>query len=113
MLNLATDDETFTNSENSFIDKVSEQLELNKEKYQEIKKQKTASVKLVDFGERAGESVFGITKDMDKQQKLKLLRKEYSRWNALTNNTDKTIRERARQMRDLAANLRSEYNRNN
>ena len=50
---------------------------------------------------------------MDKQQKLKLLRKEYSRWNALTNNTDKTIRERARQMRDLAANLRSEYNRNN
>ena len=113
LLNLATDDETFTNSENSFIDKVSEQLELNKEKYQEIKKQKTASVKLVDFGERAGESVFGITKDMDKQQKLKLLRKEYSRWNALTNNTDKTIRERARQMRDLAANLRSEYNRNN
>ncbi len=113
LLNLATDDETFTNSENSFIDKVSEQLELNKEKYQEIKKQKTASVKLVDFGERAGESVFGITKDMDKQQKLKLLRKEYSRWNALTNNTDKTIRERARQMRDLAANLRSEYSRNN
>ena len=113
LLNLATDDETFTNSENSFIDKVSEQLELNKEKYQEIKKQKTASVKLVDFGERAGESVFGITKDMDKQQKLKLLRKEYSRWNALTNNTDKTIRERARQMRDLAANLRSEYNRSN
>ena len=113
LLNLATDDETFTNSENSFIDKVSEQLELNKEKYQEIKKQKTASVKLVDFGERAGQSVFGITKDMDKQQKLKLLRKEYSRWNALTNNTDKTIRERARQMRDLAANLRSEYNRNN
>lgn len=113
LLNLATDDETFTNSENSFVDKVSEQLELNKEKYQEIKKQKTASVKLVDFGERAGESVFGITKDMDKQQKLKLLRKEYSRWNALTNNTDKTIRERARQMRDLAANLRSEYSRNN
>ena len=113
MLNLATDDETFTNLENSFIDKVSQQLELNTEKYQEIKKQNTASIKLVDFGKKAGESVFGITKDMDKQKKLKLLRKEYSRWNALTNNTDKTIRERARQMRDLAANLRSEYNRNN
>ena len=113
LLNLATDDETFTNLENSFIDKVSQQLELNTEKYQEIKKQKTASIKLVDFGKKAGESVFGITKDMDKQKKLKLLRKEYSRWNALTNNTDKTIRERARQMRDLAANLRSEYNRNN
>ena len=41
---------------------------------------------------------------------LKILRKEYSRWNALTNNTDKMIRERAKEMRDLAANLRSQYN---
>ena len=40
---------------------------------------------------------------------VKTLRKEYSRWNALTNNSDKTIRERAREMRDLAANLRSQY----
>ena len=85
-------------------------MELNKEKYQEIKKQKTASVKFVDFGDEADESVFGINKDMSKDEKLKLLRKEYSRWNALTNNSDKLIRERAKEMRDLAATLRSEYN---
>ena len=54
--------------------------------------------------------MFGINKDMTKDQKLKILRKEYSRWNALTNNTDKMIRERAKEMRDLAANLRSQYN---
>ena len=54
--------------------------------------------------------VFGINKDMSKDEKLKLLRKEYSRWNALTNNSDKLIRERAKEMRDLAASLRSEYN---
>ena len=47
---------------------------------------------------------------MSKDEKLKLLRKEYSRWNALTNNSDKLIRERAKEMRDLAASLRSEYN---
>ena len=47
---------------------------------------------------------------MTKDEKLKILRKEYSRWNALTNNTDKMIRERAKEMRDLAANLRSRYN---
>jgi hypothetical protein len=46
---------------------------------------------------------------MDKKEKLKVLRKEYSRWNALTNNNDKAIRERAREMRDLAANTRSQY----
>ena len=110
LLNLATKDETFSKKENNFIDKVSKELELNKEKYQEIKKQKTASVKFVDFGDKTGESVFGITKEMNKEEKLKTLRKEYSRWNALTNNSDKTIRERAREMRDLAANLRSQYN---
>ena len=109
LLNLATKDETFSQKENNFIDKVSKELELNKEKYQEIKKQKTASVKFVDFGDKTGESVFGITKEMNKEEKLKTLRKEYSRWNALTNNSDKTIRERAREMRDLAANLRSQY----
>ena len=73
MLNLATDDETFTNLENSFIDKVSQQLELNR-KVSRNKKTKTASIKLVDFGKKAGES-FCITKDMDKQKKLKLLEK--------------------------------------
>ncbi len=110
LLNLATQDETFNSKENKFIDKVSQELELNKEKYQEIKKQKTSSVKFVDFGEEVGESVFGINKDMTKDEKLKILRKEYSRWNALTNNSDKMIRERAKEMRDLAANLRSQYN---
>jgi len=110
LLNLATQDETFNSKENKFIDKVSKELELNKEKYQEIKKQKTSTVKFVDFGEEVEESVFGINKDMTKDEKLKILRKEYSRWNALTNNTDKMIRERAKEMRDLAANLRTQYN---
>ena len=59
---------------------------------------------------KAGGMEFGINKDMTKDEKLKILRKEYSRWNALTNNTDKMIRERAKEMRDLAANLRSQYN---
>ena len=43
---------------------------------------------------------------MTKEEKVKILRKEYSRWNALTNNNDKAIRERAKEMRDLAAKLR-------
>ena len=108
LLNLATNDETFSSKENKFIDTVSKELELNKEKYQEIKKQKTASVKFVDFGINAGESIFGLNKNMTNKEKEKALRKEYSRWNALTNNSDKSIRERAREMRDLAAKLRSE-----
>ena len=53
-------------------------LSLNKDKYQEIKKQKPVSVKLVDYGDKAGESVFGINQDMDIDEKLKILRKEKS-----------------------------------
>jgi len=109
LLNLAITDETYSAKENEFIDKVAKSLELHNEKFQEIKKRKTASIKFVDFGEKADESIFGITKDMDKKEKLKVLRKEYSRWNALTNNSDKSIRERAREMRDLAANIRKQY----
>ena len=109
LLNLAIKDETFSSKENEFIDKIANTLELNIKKFQEIKKTKTASVKYVNFGEKADESIFGITKDMKKEEKLKVLRKEYSRWNALTNNSDKVIRERAREMRDLAANIRKEY----
>ena len=108
LLNLAIKDESYTEKENEFIDKVAKNLDLNNEKFQEIKKQKTASVKFVDFGGKADESIFGITKDMDKKGKLRVLRKEYSRWNALTNNNDKAIRERAREMRDLAANIRKQ-----
>ena len=109
LLNLAITDQTYSAKENEFIDKVAKSLDLHNEKFQEIKKRKTASVKFVDFGDKADESIFGITKDMDKKEKLKVLRKEYSRWNALTNNSDKAIRERAREMRDLAANIRRQY----
>ena len=109
LLNLAITDETYSAKENEFIDNVAKSLDLHNEKFQEIKKRKTASVKFVDFGDKADESIFGITKDMDKKEKLKVLRKEYSRWNALTNNSDKAIRERAREMRDLAANIRRQY----
>ena len=106
LLNLAIDDKTFSNNENSFIDKVAKSLELNNEKYREIKKRKTATVKFIGFEKNASETLFGIKEDMSKEEKEKILRKEYSRWNALTNNNDKAIRERAREMRDLAAKLR-------
>ena len=47
---------------------------------------------------------------MTKDQKIKILRNEYSRWNALTNHADKTKRDKAKNMRDLAAKLRSKIN---
>ena len=108
LLNFAVDDETFSEYENDLIDNVAKILDVKNEKYNEIKKRITASAKFVDFGKNSGESIFGINNDMSLEEKIKILRKEYSRWNALTNNSDKLIRNRAREMRDLAAKLRSE-----
>ena len=110
LLNIATNDNTLIAKENNFIDNVAKKLELNQNKYQEIKRIETASLKSVDFGDKADESIFGITKDMDNKEKCKILRQEYSRWNSQTNNNDKTKRNRAKEMTILAANLRKQYN---
>ena len=47
---------------------------------------------------------------MDAKEKCRVLRKEYSRWNSQTNNSDKNKRVRAKEMVDLIANLRKQYN---
>ena len=110
LLNIATDDDTLTYKENKFLDEVAKKLELNQEKYLEIKKIETASLKFVDFGDKADESIFGLSKDMDAKTKCRMLRQEYSRWNSQTNNTNKDKRVRAKEMVNLIANLRKQYN---
>lgn len=110
LLNIATDDKTLTLEENRFLDDVAKKLELNQTKYLEIKKIETASLKFVDFGDKADESIFGLSNDMNDKEKCKVLRQEYSRWNSQTNNSDKNKRVRAKEMVNLIANLRKEYN---
>jgi hypothetical protein len=110
LLNIATDDKTLTLEENRFLDDVAKKLELNQTKYLEIKKIETASLKFVDFGDKADESIFGLSNDMNDKEKCKVLRQEYSRWNSQTNNSDKDKRVRAKEMVNLIANLRKQYN---
>ena len=110
LLNIATHDNTLTSTENKFLDDVAEKLELNQSKYLEIKKIETASLKFVDFGDKADESIFGLSEDMDDKTKCRILRQEYSRWNSQTNNSNKDKRVRAKEMVNLIANLRKQYN---
>ena len=110
LLNIATHDNTLTSTENKFLDDVAEKLELNQSKYLEIKKIETASLKYVDFGDKADESIFGLSKDMEDKTKCRILRQEYSRWNSQTNNSNKDKRVRAKEMVNLIANLRKQYN---
>jgi len=47
---------------------------------------------------------------MDTKEKCRVLRNEYSRWNSQTNNSNKNKRIRAKEMVNLIANLRKQYN---
>jgi hypothetical protein len=109
LLNIATNDKTLSLEENKFLDEAAKKLELNQNKYLEIKKIETASLKFVDFGDKADESIFGISNEMDDKEKCRILRQEYSRWNSQTNNNDKDKRVRAKEMVNLIANLRKQY----
>ena len=110
LLNIATNDKTLSLEENRFLDEAAKKLELNQNKYLEIKKIETASLTHVDFGDQADESIFGLSDDMDTKEKCRVLRNEYSRWNSQTNNSNKNKRIRAKEMVNLIANLRKQYN---
>jgi len=108
LLNMAVRDDLYHLTEDKYINHVAKNLELDFKKINELKKIKTLKAKYINFKENDGASLFGINSEMTKEEKNIILRTEYSRWNALTNNTDITKREKAKQMRDLAAKLRYE-----
>ena len=109
-LNVAVSDDRFTQKENKFLDRAAKIMNLNLKKYTEIKSVKIATVKQVEHNQEVDESVFGITSEMSNEEKCKILRQQYTKWNAQTNNNSEDIRKRAKQLVELAAKLRSEYN---
>ena len=111
LLNLSTRNKKFFSKEDVFLNDVAKKLEIDFDKFAEIKKQKTINAELINFDTSNEEEILGIKQTMTKDQKIKILRNEYSsRWNALTNHADKTKRDKAKNMRDLAAKLRSKIN---
>ena len=110
LLNLSTRNKKFFSEEDVFLNDVAKKLEIDLDKFSEIKKQKTINAELINFNTSNEEDIFGLKETMTKDQKIKILRNEYSRWNALTNHADKTKRDKAKIMRDLAAKLRSKIN---
>ena len=73
-----------------------------------MKEKVIATVDVIDEDE-TDETLFNINAKMSKDEKCKLLRKEYSRWNAQTNNSDIKIKTRAKRMVEIAARLRTKY----
>jgi len=75
-----------------------------------MKNKVIANVENIETSEQNAEEMFGITKDMDKSEKCKLLRKEFTKWNNQTTHKDSKRRKRAKDMAKLVADLRKKYN---
>jgi len=70
-----------------------------------------ANIETIDENsEDSEETIFNFTSDMSDEEKCKRLRQEYTRWNRQTNNSNEKIRNQARKMVELTANLRKKYN---
>ena len=109
LLNIAGSDEKLSIKEDQLLNKTARALNLDIEQFQKMKNSAIANIENIEHSEQINESIFNITENMSKAEKCKLLRKEYTRWNAQTNNTNEKLRAKAKKMVELAAKLRKKY----
>jgi len=108
LLNIVSADNKLGKEENELLTKIVRSLEVDETEFNKMKEKIIATVDVIDENE-SDETLFNINAKMSKDEKCKLLRKEYSRWNAQTNNSDIKIKTRAKRMVEIAARLRSKY----
>ena len=109
MLNVASSDSKLAKEEEQFVNKIAKSLEINLQTFKEMKNKVIANVDTIDIAEKPSESSFGITDDMDDVEKMKILRKEYTKWNGQTNHKDVKKKKRAKEMVKIIADLRKQY----
>ena len=109
LLDVAGSDDKWRVAEDTLLNKTAKALNLDLRYFQEMKSVAIANIADIEHSETMDETVFNLTEDMSKSQKCKRLREEYSKWNRQTNNSNQGIRDRAKKMVELAANLRKKY----
>ena len=109
LLNIAGSDEKLSIKEDQLLNKTARALNLDIEQFQKMKNAAIANIENIEHSEQMNESIFNITESMPNAEKCKLLRKEYTRWNAQTNNANEKLRTKAKKMVELAAELRKKY----
>ena len=111
LLNIAGSDDRLSSAEDKLLNKTARALELDIDKFQQMKTSTIANIETIDENsEDSEETIFNFTSDMSDEEKCKKLRQEYTRWNRQTNNSNEKIRNQARKMVELTANLRKKYN---
>ena len=111
LLNIAGSDDRLSKEEDRLLNNTARALELDLSRFQQMKTSTIANIETIDESdEDSEETIFNFSKDMTDADKCKKLREEYTRWNRQTNNSNEKIRNQARKMVELTANLRKKYN---
>ena len=109
LLDISGADGTLSKEEDVFINKIAKTTGINLSTFKEMKNKVIANVDNIDLSEKPSEESFGITEDMDDAEKMKVLRKEYTKWNGQTNHKDVKKKKRAKEMVKIIADLRKQY----
>ena len=109
LLDISGADGTLSKEEDVFINKIAKTTGINLSTFKEMKNKIIANVDNLDQSEKPSEESFGITEDMDDTEKMKILRKEYTKWNGQTNHKDVKKKKRAKEMVKIIADLRKQY----
>ncbi len=110
MLNVASSDDKLAKEEEQFINKIAKTTGIDIKTFKDMKNKIVAKVGKVDLSEKPSEESFGISENMDKSEKCKILRKEYTKWNSQTTQKDPKRKKRAKEMVKAIATLRKKYN---
>ena len=111
LLNIAGSDDRLSKEEDKLLNNTARALELDLDRFQKMKTSTIANIDTIDESDEDNEdTIFNFSKEMTDADKCKKLREEYTRWNRQTNNSNEKIRNQARKMVELTANLRKKYN---
>ena len=106
MLDVMAADSVLEESENKLIEQTVKSLDLDYDKFKELRDIRLAKIKISNIKASTSESLFGINENMTKQEKCSELTKQYAEWSGRSNSKDPNTRERAQQMIDMIVKLR-------
>ena len=110
LLNIAGADDKLSEKENVLLDKIIKKLEIDEAVFSNMKNKTVINIGEIETSRSTSEYIFGIKEEMTNEEKCKLLRKNYSKWNAQTNSNNQKTKTRAKEMVKLIAQLREKYN---
>ena len=110
LLNIAGADDKLSEKENILLDKIVKKLEIDEAVFSNMKNKTVINIGEIETSRSTSESIFGIKEEMTNEEKCKLLRKNYTKWNAQTNSNNQKIKTRAKEMVKIIAKLREKYN---